>query len=120
MSVPPLTRGNNIDIPFTARDQFGNIINLTGALAIKSSFLDPTTGLVVIEKTLAGGGISVVSATEGTGLVNLVPADTEPAPPAAPLATQVYPFDVQVTDASGEVHTVLQDNLPVEFNITSP
>lgn len=97
----------------------GSAVNLTGCtlrMTAKNRRQD-TDAQAVFVLSSPSDGIAIVSAAAGTFTVTLVPADTLAMPAARNLE-----FDLQITDATGQVFTADSGILPIalDASITTP
>lgn len=108
-----VTRGDTESLQATVVDAVGVAINLTGAtirFTVRASAADP---IAVIAKDNAGlGGITVPSPATGIALIALTPANTRL------LTNGRWVYDVQVTEASGRVTTVVAGRIRAAAEVT--
>lgn len=108
MSTLRIYRGDTLPRTFTLTDFDGAALNLTGASATFSVKTDVGAGSYIFQKTGTQGGassgITFPSPTLGKLTVEIVPADTQSVTPGN------YVWDLQVTLASGRVHTFPRDS----------
>lgn len=99
--------------------QAGSAFNLTGGsvrMTAKWAYTDADVA-AVFTRTI-GSGISIVSASGGLTTVTIAPANTSSLP--GNLVNLVY--DIQVTDASDNIYTIVDGILTVlpDVSITTP
>lgn len=104
-----MKRGSDFIIPFEARNEYGGVIDLTGASIYFTLKADPDSSSILITKAnTAGGGsdseIEVISAANGLGIVKILRANT------LSLANRNYYYDIYVdgTDDSVVMNAVLK------------
>ncbi len=102
-------KGDTKKLTITMKDNEQNAIDLTGAtirLTVKEDVdsAEPLFQKVVTEHTNPTGGITAIK---------VVPADTESATPCP------YRFDIQLTDALGDVTTFVSGTWTITEEITS-
>lgn len=92
---------------FTVVDGSGNAINISSVTAIVFTVQETVESAPVITKTLAGGGIALVSGgTTGKFQVALLSSDLEP-------LAGYFLYQAKITDASGNVSTVSSGTMRV-------
>lgn len=113
-----MTRGDTLQFTLTVT-QSGAAYNLTGCSIRMTAKYDPTDldASKVFVRTV-GSGITVASPTTGIAAVALTAANTSSLP-AAPV--NLY-YDIQVTDGSSNIFTVVSGTLQVlpDISITTP
>lgn len=114
-----MNRGDTFTFTVTVT-QAGAPFNLTGSSLRMTAKYQPTDpdGSAVFSCTSPGGGITLTAPTQGIATVTVAPGKT------SSLAGNRYDlfYDVQVTDASSNVYTVVQGILTVfpDISITTP
>jgi hypothetical protein len=108
-----IQRADDRVLRFTLRDAGGVPVGLDGASVAFTAKLniDDTDESALIRKTTAGGGITIPG--DGQVEVRLAAADT-----AELSATTFLVWDLEVTDALGEVRTAARGTLRVELDVT--
>lgn len=100
--IPSHPQGDTLTIDADIVDEDGTALDLTGYQAIRWVLAEQYGGGdPLVEKTAAGGGITVVSAPNGEVRVAVEPADTDAVSPGQ------YRHELEVTDDNGDVSTVL-------------
>ena len=101
--------GDTKNIYFTIRDVPGNVIDLSDAQSIRwwasRGTLEAFSRTPILQKSLTSG-IEEVALIDGEFVVRIVPADTQG-------LNGTYYFEVEVTDAFGNVSTPIFDTFTV-------
>lgn len=97
-----MKRGSDFIIPFEARNEYGGVIDLTGASIYFTLKDDPdSTSILITKENTAGGGsdseIEVINATNGLGVVKILRTDT------LALTNRNYYYDIFVDNAEDSV-----------------
>ncbi len=99
-------RGDYYSAEVTVADEDGTVVDITGATATLSVIRRGVSGYTMqVEGTIAVG-------TDGVVAFEIESGDTEN------LTAGTYHYDVQVTLASGNIHTVVVDTLTLLPDIT--
>lgn len=109
-----IKRGSDFVIMFEARNEYGGIIDLTGASIYFTLKADPdSTSILITKENTAGGGsdseIEVISATDGLGIVKILRADT------LSLANRNYYYDIYIDSTTDSV--VINNVLKLEKTV---
>jgi hypothetical protein len=102
--------GDTLEMSFTWKDSAGDVIDIsayTAAMDIKSSVNDATSLL-----TLTNGSGITLAATSPNLLV--VVSDTQ----TAALGKGKYVYDIELTEPSGKVNTLVSGNLVLVQSVT--
>lgn len=97
--------GDDLRVAVTMRDQDGQLVDISTASAIEYAVGNSVQGPKIISKTLAGGEISIASASVFT--LDLTAADTGGLSPGG------YYHEAEVETSTGEVYTALYGSLTV-------
>lgn len=106
-------RGDTGRWPFAVAED-GSATNLTGGSLVFTVKRAYTDSGYVIRRTI-GDGITVTSASGGSIVVSLPPSATADLPPYP----SQFVWDLQLTEADGDVWTVARGNLFVEPDVTT-
>lgn len=105
-----IIKGDDAQLVFTIKNQAGNAIDLTGATAMTFKAAASLSAAASISKTLGAG---IVNTTPASGIVTVTLTDSD-----TDLEAGVYYFELQITDASGNIMTVRDiDENPGEITI---
>lgn len=109
-----MKRGSDFIIPFEARNEYGGLIDLTGASIYFTLKADPdSTSILITKENTAGGGsdseIEVISAANGLGIVKILRTDT------LSLTNRNYYYDIFVDNAEDSV--VINNILKLEKTV---
>jgi hypothetical protein len=105
----PVKKGADWIWNLTATDGDGTIIDLTSA-TIKFR-ISSLTGTTVDTRQTGGSGISLVTATLGTYVVTVTPANQTSASIAA---STNYKYEIQITTGAGTIYDQMEGVLKVE------
>lgn len=110
-----LRRGDTHVFDLTILNAAGTAMNLTGATVrfTAKNNLSDADGSAVITKISPSSGIVVTDAAGGLARLTLLPADT-----SSITQERVLYYDVQVTDGSSVVTTVLEGTLAIRLDVS--
>ncbi len=113
-----IMRGDTYAVPLVVRDEYGNVLNLTGAslkLTAKKALSDADATAVFQLTTLPSGGIVITDAAIGLVTPTFQPANTS----GLSAGTWVLRWDLQVTKADGSIFTAYYGPLTVVPDVTT-
>jgi hypothetical protein len=93
-----IVKGDDASLVFTVKDADSVAVNITGATAVAFKVAASATATPVISKSL-GSGIALTTPASGILTVTLTDTDTS-------IDAGTYYFEVQITDASGNISTL--------------
>lgn len=113
VNTKEMYRGDNKTFQVTIKDSTGTAVNISGAglkFTVKEAANDPS---FKIQKTSASATeIDLTDPTNGIAEIYLVPDDTRN------LKAGAYQYDVEYTDTSSKIYTVIKDTLTLLDDVT--
>lgn len=101
----PFYAGDSLRVVVSVTDDGGGVKNISGA-SVRWVLADEEGDAPILEKSTDGGGVTITAPTDGVFEVQLDPADTEE-------LRGVYHHEAQLTDAGGDVSTLLTGSFVV-------
>lgn len=102
--------GDDVRLDLTLLDRDGNALDLTGC-SLLWGMAPVTENAASLRKSTDDGGVTITDAVAGYAAVTLDPADT------ANLDACEYRHEMKLTDADGNVETVMTGRLTIRSSI---
>jgi len=102
--IAKIVQGDDCNLDFTIKDKSNTAINVTSAQEIRFRAVQSRAVGIEIEKTL-GAGVTITDGAAGQIRVQITDTDT-----ADESSVGDYKFEVEITDAAGNISTVRDFN----------
>jgi hypothetical protein len=110
-----ITRGDDRDYDITVTTDVGNAWDITGAELRFAARYSGSIHTFIDKVSTASGEIDITNAAGGLALLHLDPADTL----KLPLKTVNLQYDLQLTESSGPVTTIVSGTLTVAPDVAA-
>ncbi len=110
-----ITRGDDRDYDITVTTELGNAWDITGAQIRFAARFVGSQNVFIDKVSTASGEIDITNAAGGLAVLHLDPLDTI----KLPLRTTNLSYDLQLTELSGPVTTIVTGTLTVDPDVAA-